>query len=177
MDQVAATQAVRSIFLAEGGLHGCAETAFMVLKARYGLPDPADSAAAMALNGGLAYSGGPCGAVTGAALAIGLLAARRLPDHQEAKLMARGAVAALLDDFETEFGAVDCRSLTGVDLRAPGGHDAFLASGAWRTACLRQLEFVVGRVGPLADDLGRDRRARPAEPAADPRIGPAGEGR
>ena len=44
----------------------------MVLKAAYGLDDPMDPAAAVALNGGVAYSGGLCGAITGAALAVGM---------------------------------------------------------------------------------------------------------
>ncbi len=53
----------------------------MVLKTAYGLDDPMDPAAAVALNGGIAYSGGMCGALTGAALAVGMLAERRIHDH------------------------------------------------------------------------------------------------
>ena len=68
----------RELFLDESNTYGCAETVLIVLKETYGLPDASDSAPAMALNGGLAYSGGPCGAVSGAALAIGQLAAQRI---------------------------------------------------------------------------------------------------
>ena len=51
----------RELFLADGGVHGCAETAFVVLKEAFGLPDPTESGAAMALNGGIAYSGATSG--------------------------------------------------------------------------------------------------------------------
>ena len=50
---------------------------------------PLDAAAAMALNGGVAYSGGVCGAISGAALAVGILAERRIDDHRGAKRVAR----------------------------------------------------------------------------------------
>jgi C_GCAxxG_C_C family probable redox protein len=142
----------RAYFLDERNQFGCAEATFIVLKGAYGLDDPMDAGAAMALNGGIAYSGGACGAITGAALAVGMLAERRIDDHREAKRVARDLVAGLMDDFRAEHGALDCRDLTGFDLRAPGQHDAFLAAGVWRERCMRQVEFAVTRMAPLADE-------------------------
>ena len=55
------------------------------------------------------------------------------------------------DAFTDGFGAVDCRELIDYDLRSPGGHEAFLASGAWRDGCMRQIEFVVERLAVLAE--------------------------
>ena len=72
MDQTDVIRKAREYFLRPDNLYGCAETTFMALKEAYGLPHAADSSAAMALNGGIAYSGGLCGAITGAALAVGL---------------------------------------------------------------------------------------------------------
>ena len=146
----------RELFLDESNTYGCAETVLIVLKETYGLPDASDSAPAMALNGGLAYSGGPCGAVSGAALAIGQLAAARIEDHREAKEAARRITARLMDDFESEFGATDCRTLTGVDLRTDEGHRRFIESGAWRDGCMRQIEFAVGRLATLAEPAAWD---------------------
>jgi C_GCAxxG_C_C family probable redox protein len=122
-----------------------------------------DPAAAVALNGGIAYSGGLCGAITGAALAVGMLAERRIADHAAAKHVARTLVAGTLDAFRDEHGAVDCRDLIGCDLRAPGGHEAFLASGAWRDGCMRQIEFVVGRLAVIADHAAWDAAVREIE--------------
>lgn len=144
---------VRARFLATGQLYGCAETALLVLQEQFGLDDPSDGASAMALNGGVAYSGGTCGAITGAALALGRLASARIPDRAHAKLVARELTAQVVDMVRADDGAIDCRTLTGVDLRAPGGHEAFIASGLWRRDCLRRLERVVARLAPLADEV------------------------
>lgn len=148
-----AVELARAYYLDERHPFGCAETVFIVLKAAFGLDDPMDSSPAMALNGGVAYSGGVCGALTGAALAVGMLAERRIDDHARAKRVARELVAATMDAFREEQGAIDCRALIGYDLRAPGGHDAFLAGGTWRETCLRQIEFVIRRLAPLADEV------------------------
>jgi C_GCAxxG_C_C family probable redox protein len=162
----AARRRARELFLDDAHVHGCAETAFVALKEAFGLPDPADSSAAMALNGGIAYSGSTCGAVTGAALAVGQLAARRIPDHGEAKRVARELTAGLLEAMASEFGATTCSALTGLDLRTEEGHRAFIEGGTWRDGCMRQLELAVGRLAPLgdpdawADSLGGTARPR-----------------
>jgi len=147
----AATARARALFLDADNAYGCAETSFIVLKEAFALPDAADPSAAMALNGGVAYSGGVCGAVTGAAIALGQLAAARTGDHATAKRIAREGVARLIEDFEVEFGAVNCRELLGRDIRTPEAHAAFIESGVWRTVCIRQIEFVVDRLASLAD--------------------------
>lgn len=150
MAEIDVAAIARAYFLDAPNQFGCAETAFIVLKGAYGLDDPMDASAAMALNGGVAYSGGACGAITGAALAVGMLAERRIDDHLAAKRVARQLVAGLMGDFLAEHGAVDCRDLIGYDLRAPGQHEAFIAGGIWRDRCMRQIEFAVTRLAPLA---------------------------
>lgn len=74
MAEIDAVAIARTYFLDDRNQFGCAETTFMVLKGVYDIDDPMDASAAMALNGGVAYSGGACGAITGAALAVGMLA-------------------------------------------------------------------------------------------------------
>jgi C_GCAxxG_C_C family probable redox protein len=147
-----AVERARACFLDDRNYYGCAETTFVVLKEALGLPESEDSAAAMALNGGIAYSGGMCGAISGSAMALGMLAERRLGDHFLAKAAARGLTQRLMDEFVREHGSPNCRDLIGLDLRAPGQHDAFLAGNLWRDRCMRQIEFAVRRVAPLADE-------------------------
>lgn len=156
MDPIDPVERARALFLGEATVYGCAETVFIVLKEAYDLPEAGDSSAAMALNGGLAYSGGPCGAVSGAAMALGLLAAERIDDHRAAKTAARRIVMRLMDEFAGAFGASDCRTITGVDLRTEAGHRAFIEGGIWRDRCMRQIEFVVGRLAPLSDQTAWD---------------------
>ena len=160
----AGIEQARRLFLDDRNIYGCAETTFMALKSAFGLDDPMDSAPAMALNGGVAYSGGMCGAISGAALALGMLANGRIDDHREAKRVARELVARLMDDFRAEHGATDCRELLGIDLRAPGAHDAFIAGGTWRDQCMRQIEFAIGRLAPLADEAASASAVRSLDP-------------
>lgn len=144
------TARARELFLAEENTYGCAETTLVALQEHYRLDDPSDSSAAMALNGGVAYSGGTCGAITGAALAVGRLSEQRIADHQEAKRAARTIIQHLMAGFRAAYGSVDCRDLIGMDLLED--HDAFLESGIWRTRCMGQIEYSLSRVARLADE-------------------------
>jgi C_GCAxxG_C_C family probable redox protein len=166
MDEDEAARQARELFLDDRNVHGCAETAFIVLKEAFSLPASGDPAAAMALNGGIARSGGACGAISGAAMAVGLLAGARIADHGAAKRAARLVVARLVVDFEREHGAVDCRELVGSDLRTEEQHAAFMESGIWRDRCMRQVEFSVRRLAPLADEGAWTARLRELEESA-----------
>ena len=138
----AAARAAR-LFLDERHPYGCAETTLLVLKEALGPPEPGDSSAAMALNGGVACTGQICGALSGAGIALGLLAGRRIRDHAVAKRVAREITGGLTDRFRDRFGSTDCRSLLGRDIRTPEQHQAFLDSGIWRDVCLAQIDFAV----------------------------------
>jgi C_GCAxxG_C_C family probable redox protein len=140
----------RELFLRDDNIYGCAEVALVALQEFWGLSDPTDSSPAMALNGGVAYSGGPCGAITGAALALGRLAEVRCRDHREAKKVARTLVQRLMAGFREAHGATDCRDLTGYDMTTD--HVAFIRSGIWREVCMRQLEYAVGFLAPLGNE-------------------------
>jgi len=154
VNPAAAVSRARELFLDDSNTYGCAETTLVALQELFGLPEPADSSAAMPLNGGIAYSGGTCGAITGAALAVGRLAGRCVPDHNEAKRQARALTQDLMGAFQARYGAEDCRDLVGYDLAAPGQHDAFIASGVWRDVCMRQIEFAIEHVALLVRERG-----------------------
>jgi C_GCAxxG_C_C family probable redox protein len=143
-------RSTRDLFLRDDNTYGCAESAFVALQQHFGFPDAEDSSPAMALNGGVAYSGGACGAVTGVALAVGRLAEQRLDDHRLAKKVARRIIQQLTVDFREEFGSLDCRDLTGYDMIRD--HEEFIESGVWRDGCMRQIEFTVSRLAPLLDE-------------------------
>ncbi len=131
--------------------YGCAETTLIVLQEAFGLSAPRDSAPAMALNGGIAYSGGMCGAISGAAMALGRLAEKRISDHKEAKRAARLLTQDLIREFEDRFAAHNCADLIDYDISKPEQHDAFIESGIWRDSCMQQIEFAVEQLHTLAD--------------------------
>jgi C_GCAxxG_C_C family probable redox protein len=142
----------RELFLDASNVYGCAETAFVVLKEAFDLESYDDSSPAMALNGGVAYDGGVCGAISGAAMAVGTLAGRRFESRLAGKTAAREVMARLIDEFRLRYGATDCRALLGREIRTPQEHRAFIESGVWRVGCMSQIEFVVHALAPLSQD-------------------------
>jgi C_GCAxxG_C_C family probable redox protein len=139
------------LFLRDDTYYGCAESTLVALQELYGLSAATDSSAAMVLNGGVAYGGGICGAISGAAMAVGRLAEFRLGDHQRAKRTARLLIQELAEEFEAEFGSRNCSDLIDYDISIPSEHDAFIASKVWHETCMRQIEFTVSRLVELAD--------------------------
>ncbi len=137
-------------FLRPENTYGCAETTYIVLKRLYGLPESENSSAAMVLNGGFAYRGGLCGALSGAALAVGQLAERMLDDHAIAKRKSRQVMIDLMTQFSEQFGSVDCSALSGFDFSVPGEHDQFIEAGKWKKDCTDQILFVVERLANLS---------------------------
>lgn len=150
--QQEAKDIARQYFLRDDTEYGCAESTYITLKTIYRLPNPQDSSVAMALNGGVAYSGNICGAITGAALAVGELAQQRTGDHQKAKRVARAAIQRLQSEFIQRFSSDQCEKLIGYKLSIGSEHERFIASGIWRTICMKQIEFVVAHLAFLEDE-------------------------
>jgi hypothetical protein len=100
---------------------------------------------------GIAWRGGPCGAITGAAMAVGRLAAERIADHKEAKRVARNIVARFMDSVETTYGHTDCRKLLGLDISTAAGHAAFIEGKIWHTVCMDQIAFALRKLVALHD--------------------------
>jgi C_GCAxxG_C_C family probable redox protein len=151
MSEPSPEEIARSLFLRDDNHYGCAETSLVALQKVYGLPAAEDSSAAMVLNGGVAYSGGVCGAISGAAMAVGRLAEQRIGDHKIAKRTARRIIQKTMAEFDERFGSHNCSGLIEFDISTQRGHDEFIESGVWRTTCMSQLEFSVGRLAKLAD--------------------------
>jgi C_GCAxxG_C_C family probable redox protein len=101
----------------------CAEAVAVALAKALGDDARTASRAATAFCGGMSRSGGPCGALTGAILGLSLAFGRRAA--HESALGAYAAGAELVDAFEREFGARNCHSLLGCDIRTPEGEARF----------------------------------------------------
>ncbi|HOV93277.1 MAG TPA: C-GCAxxG-C-C family protein [Spirochaetales bacterium] len=151
--QKKAIEIARTCFLRDDNLYGCAESVYIALKTVFALENPHVSSPAIALNGGIAYSGTTCGALTGAALAIGEMAEQLTSDHQAAKRSARTVMRDLMIAFKDRFSSYDCAALVPYDLSVPQEHAAFIASGIWRTACMKQIEFTVAKAVELVDQV------------------------
>jgi C_GCAxxG_C_C family probable redox protein len=119
--------------------------------------DPALITTARYFGGGMAGMGEVCGAVSGAALALGLRdcgCSAAAPDKWGAPAgdptTTRTSLQALMREFSAQFGPLRCRDLTGCDLTTPEGHDAFVKSGA-NERCQLFVGWMCDRLLPLLD--------------------------
>lgn len=82
-----------------------------------------DSASALKIacgfGGGMGRLGGTCGAVTGAIMAIGLVACDPDPRSLVAKARTYTLVRSFIEEFETRHQAISCRELLGCDSVLP----------------------------------------------------------
>jgi C_GCAxxG_C_C family probable redox protein len=102
--------------------------------------------AANYFGGGLVRTGQACGAVTGAAMALGL---RELQaDESLSKNSAFNRLQQLIRDFEENFGAVACRDLIGCDITTPEGYREAKRSQA-TSRCPEFVSWVIDRLAEL----------------------------
>jgi C_GCAxxG_C_C family probable redox protein len=120
--------------------------------------DPELVKSAQFFGGGVAGMGETCGAITGAALALGLCEHERMgrgadtqpaPDPDKPPLSER--LQALVRGFAQEFEAIRCRDLTGHDLSTPEGRKVFHESED-RHRCAEFVGWACDRLTPLLLD-------------------------
>ncbi|MGE5545682.1 MAG: C-GCAxxG-C-C family protein [Solirubrobacterales bacterium] len=110
----------------QGGLY-CAESVLLALADHLGVNSDALPAIATGFCGGMSRTRGPCGALTGAVMGLGLAYGRDRGDQGVDQNYR--AVQALARLFEGEFGAIGCVDLLGCDLGTEEGREKFRSEG------------------------------------------------
>jgi dihydrofolate reductase len=113
----------------------CAEVVVLAVAREEGLSSPLIPAAATGFCPGLARTGGPCGALLGAVLAVSCVAGRRAPDGsdqcREELGDTYGRVQEVVTGFTERFGRTDCTGLCGCDLSTAEGSRRYRESNAY----------------------------------------------
>lgn len=121
--------------------YNCAEAAVLAL-----LPDSERAAsllrAATGFGGGIARHGLTCGAISGAALAVGSLLGRTDAQDEAGKERAYRVIDSVLRRFEERYGTVQCHRLTGFDFIGPHDEQEFLTK-VKPMVCVPLLRFAV----------------------------------
>ena len=102
----------------------CAESVLMAIAESRGVSCELIPRIATGFCSGLARTGGLCGAVGGAILALGVAAGRDSADDQVDPVYE--LVREVLGEFEARFGSTTCLKLTGCDLGTDEGQRQFL---------------------------------------------------
>ena len=97
---------------------------------------------ATSFGAGFGRHGEVCGALSGAAIALGFRFGRDNVADVTAKEATYSKVEALLQAFEMEFGTVICRELISCDLRTPEGIERFKAHDLHNTLCRKFVAFA-----------------------------------
>lgn len=108
----------------------CAESVLLTLAQRQGIDDPNVPAIATGFCSGLSQTAGPCGAVTGAVMGIGLALGRKEAGGSVSQTY--DATKTLVDSFTEEFGSVNCANLLGCHLGTPEGRQTFTEGKLWK---------------------------------------------
>jgi len=108
--------------LFDSGLY-CAESVILAIAKLHGVESELLPKIATAFCSGMARTSGPCGALSGALMAIGLILGRSSASQsiQDCYTPAQ----KLIREFEQEFGTRNCSDLLGCDLGTPEGQAAF----------------------------------------------------
>jgi len=131
--------------------HNCAQAVLRAVAEAEGLScAPCIPAVALAMGGGIGHTGRACGAVTGAAMVLGLAVDRFLSGPMSAKKPAAYRLAGeLVNRFAARFGAADCEAILGFGWSEPGAMDRFRRENAMAgkcTPCVRWAAEEAARV-------------------------------
>lgn len=124
----------------------CAESVLLTLARRQGIDDPNIPAIATGFCSGMAQTAGPCGALTGAVMGLGLALGRK--DGGGSVEQNYDAVKLLVEHFTEEFGSTSCADLLGCHLGTPEGQQTFTDNKLWK----RCMTYT-GRAAAIAAEL------------------------
>lgn len=110
----------------------------------------------------------PCGAVSAAAVSLGLRHRCAIGDKSRAKLarsLIRRSAGQLVEAFARRFGDITCKGLLGIDFSKPGEYERFREDGLWRDKCRRYVQFIIAELyafeenppksGPPTSSIGK----------------------
>jgi len=130
----------------------CAESVLLAVTRDQGIESDLLPAVASAFCSGQARTCGPCGALSGALMAVGAVLGRR--SEKDAMDAVYAAAGQLIEKFEGEFGSRDCRQLLdGCDLGTPEGQVMFRERGF-----MARCRNFTGRAAEMAREVIAEHR-------------------
>jgi len=116
----------------------------------FGIENEAIPQIASCFGGGIGNTGSVCGAVAGAAMAIGLVKGRG--ETIEDWLRLSSVAREFRRRFEDEMKTISCRELTGTDLTTEAGREALMNSDIPQTVCIPAVNTAYRLVMELLQD-------------------------
>lgn len=125
-----------------GRPHNCCESVLLALKDHLGVGSELIPKIGTGVGAGVSLNGLLCGSVSSVAIAIGMKYGRT--SAEEDPLPVWNMVDKYVADFKDRFGFVNCRQLTGQDLKTKEGLEEYYAK-IHDYACAARIRFAVGK--------------------------------
>lgn len=114
-------------------------------------PQAPCTAVASPFGGGMARSGGACGALVGGLMAIGLRYGRRFPEDNDGKERATKLGSQFLEQFRRAAGTTLCAELTGCLLNTAEGSKTFHRENTKERVCVPLVSAAATILCELTD--------------------------
>ena len=125
-----------------GRPYNCCESALLTLAEYLGIESELIPRIGTAIGAGLGLNGLLCGSVSSVAMAIGVKYGRT--SSEENPQPAWNLIDEYITAFKDRFGAVNCRQLTGLNLKTPEGLQEYFRR-VHDYACTERLKFAVAK--------------------------------
>ncbi len=123
-----------------GRPYNCCESVLLTLKDRIGVGPDLIPKVGTGIGAGVSLNGLLCGSVSSVAMAIGIRYGRTSPEENPKPVW--DMVDKYVAQFKGRFGSVNCRELTGLDLKTKEGLKEYYAK-VHDYACAERLRFAV----------------------------------
>jgi len=123
-----------------GRPYNCCESVLLALKDYLGVESDIIPKIGTGIGAGVSLNGLLCGSVSSVAIAAGIKYGRTSPEENPQRVW--DIVDKYVTEFKDEFGYVNCRQLTGLDLKTKDGLKEYYAK-VHDYACVERLKFAV----------------------------------
>lgn len=132
-----------------GRPYNCCESVLLALKDHLDVDAEVIPKIGTAIGAGVSLNGLLCGSVSSVMLAIGLKYGRT--SSAESPQPTWNLADNYLSEFRERFGAVNCRELTGLNVKTPEGLKEYFAK-VHDYACVERLKFAVEKAIGILDE-------------------------
>jgi C_GCAxxG_C_C family probable redox protein len=132
-----------------GRPYNCCESVLLALKDHLDVGSEVIPKIGTAIGAGVSLNGLLCGSISSVMLAIGLKYGRT--SSKENPQPTWDLADKYLSDFRKRFGAVNCRELTGLNVKTPEGLKEYFAK-VHDYACVERLKFAVEKAIELLEE-------------------------
>jgi len=123
-----------------GRPYNCCESILLALKDRLGVGSDVIPRIGTGIGAGVSLNGLLCGSVSSVAIAIGMKYGRTSSEQNPKPVW--DMVDKYVAEFKDRFGALDCRQLTGLNLKTEEGLKGYYAK-VHDYACVERMKFAV----------------------------------